>query len=180
MVSSGKGSPFATHIPVLVTEAEGLISLCGHVARANRHWKLLEQDRESLVIFHGPHAYVSARLYASRENVPTWNYAAVHAYGPARVFSEPEPLTEVLLHTFAAFEPEYLEQWQTLSEEYRRKMLSRIVGFEIAVERLEAKFKLSQNRSRTDQASVIQALETSGDSAITAVARLMKHQGLGV
>lgn len=179
LVSAGNGSPFATHIPVLSTEATGEFRLRGHVARNNPHWKLLEQERETLVVFHGPHAYISPSLYGSRESVPTWNYAAVHAYGRARVFEEPGPLTEVLLETFEAFDQTYLDQWRGLNENYRAKMLSQIVGFEIGVERLEAKFKLSQNRPKTDQARVIQSLESSADSAISGVARLMKEQGLG-
>lgn len=179
VVSSGDGSPFATHIPVLVSELAGEIVLRGHLARANPHWKMLEQERETLAIFHGPHAYISPRLYGSRESVPTWNYAAVHAYGHARVFNEAEPLTQVLLETIALFDQAYLDQWRGLNEKYRAKMLAEIVGFEIPVERMEAKFKLSQNRPKGDQARVIQSLESSADSAISGVARLMKGQGLG-
>lgn len=179
VVSSGEGSPFATHIPVLVTEAAGGILLRGHVARANSHWKILEQERETLTIFHGPHAYISPSLYGSRESVPTWNYAAVHAYGRARVFHDREALTDVLLETIAQFEQAYLEQWRDLNENYRAKMLDNIVGFEIPVDRLEAKFKLSQNRPRADQSRIIQSLESSADSAISGVAKLMKDQGLG-
>ncbi|HET9178044.1 MAG TPA: FMN-binding negative transcriptional regulator [Terriglobia bacterium] len=179
VVSAADGSPFATHIPVLADDAADKIRLRGHVARNNPHWKLLEQERETLVIFHGPHAYISPSLYGSRESVPTWNYAAVHAYGRARIFEEPEPLTEVLLETFAVFDRAYFDQWRGLNENYRAKMLSNIVGFEIAVERLEAKFKLSQNRPKADQMRVIQSLESSSDSAISGVARLMRDQGLG-
>jgi transcriptional regulator len=179
VVSAGEESPFATHIPVLVKEAAGGILLRGHVARANPHWKMLEQERETLAIFHGPHAYISPSLYGSRESVPTWNYAAVHAYGRARVFHQAEPLTEVLLETIAFFDQGYLDQWRDLNENYRAKMLSQIVGFEIAVERLEAKFKLSQNRPRADQSRIIQSLEASADTAVSGVARLMKEQGLG-
>jgi len=179
VISAGEGPPFATHIPILVAESAGGIVLRGHVARANPHWNMLEQERETLAIFHGPHAYISPGLYGSRESVPTWNYAAVHAYGRARIFHEAEPLTDVLLETIALFEQAYLDQWRGLNENYRAKMLSQIVGFEIAVERLEAKFKLSQNRPRADQARVIQSLESSADSAISGVAKLMKDQGLG-
>jgi transcriptional regulator len=179
VVSAGGGSPFATHIPVLATEAAGGIMLRGHVARANPHWNMLEQDGETLAIFHGPHAYISPGLYGSRESVPTWNYAAVHAYGQARIFHEAEPLTEVLLETIAVFEQAYLDQWRGLNENYRAKMLSNIVGFEIPVERLEAKFKLSQNRPRADQSRIIQSLESSTDSAISGIAKLMKDQDLG-
>ena len=179
VVSVGEGSPFATHIPVLAAEAAGEVLLRGHVARNNPHWKLLEQERETLVIFHGPHAYISPSLYGSRESVPTWNYAAVHAYGRARIFEEPQLLTEVLVETIALFDRAYLDQWRGLNENYRAKMLSNIVGFEIAVARLEGKFKLSQNRPKADQARVIQSLESSSDSAISGVAKLMKEQGLG-
>jgi len=179
VVSAGDGSPFATHIPVLVTEGAGGILLRGHVARANPQWEMLEQDGETLTIFHGPHAYISPGLYGSRESVPTWNYAAVHAYGRAHVFHEAEPITEVLLETIALFEQAYLDQWRGLNENYRAKMLSNIVGFEIAVERIEAKFKLSQNRPRADQARVIQSLESNADSAVSGVAKLMKDHGLG-
>ena len=179
MVSAPEGSPFATHIPVLATESQGGIVLRGHVARANPHWEMLERERETLVIFHGPHAYISPSLYGSRESVPTWNYAAVHAYGRARVFNNPEALTDVLLETIAQFEQSYLDQWRGLNENYRAKMLSNIVGFEIPVARLEAKFKLSQNRPRADQSRIIQSLESSADSAISGVAKLMKDEGLG-
>ena len=179
VVSSGDGTPFATHIPVLVSESAGGILLRGHVARANPHWKMLEQERVTLAIFHGPHAYISPSLYGSRESVPTWNYAAVHAYGHARVFHEAEPLTDVLLGTIGQFDQSYLDQWRGLNEKYRAKMLAEIVGFEIPVERMEAKFKLSQNRPKGDQARVIQSLESSADSAISGVAMLMKDQGLG-
>jgi transcriptional regulator len=179
VVSAAEGPPFATHIPVLVNEAAGGILLRGHLARANPHWKMLEQEQETLAIFHGPHAYISPGLYGSRESVPTWNYAAVHAYGHARVFHEPELLTDVLVETIGQFDQAYLNQWRGLNEKYRAKMLSEIVGFEIPVERMEAKFKLSQNRPKADQARVIQSLESSADSAISGVAKLMKDQGLG-
>ncbi len=144
-----------------------------------RTGKCWSRSGETLAIFHGPHAYISPGLYGSRESVPTWNYAAVHAYGRARIFHEAEPLTKVLLETIALFEQAYLEQWRGLNENYRAKMLTGIVGFEIPVERMEAKFKLSQNRPKGDQARVIQSLESSADSAISGVARLMKDQGLG-
>ena len=179
VVSAGEGSPFATHIPVIVAEAGAGILLRGHVARANPHWKMLEQEQETLVIFHGPHAYISPSLYESRQSVPTWNYAAIHASGRARIFEEPEPLTDVLLQTIAVFEQAYLEQWRGLNQDYRAKMLSQIVGFEIAVERLEAKFKLSQNRPAADQSRIIQSLESNRDSAVSGVARLMRDQHLG-
>ncbi len=180
LVSVSSGAPFATHIPVLVCEQKNPIILTGHVAKANPHWQMFEQGRESLVIFHGPHAYISPSLYESRESVPTWNYAAIHVYGHATVLSETGRLEKILVETIQTFDPQYLDQWFALRKEYRERMLGQIVGFEIAVTRVEAKFKLSQNRSRRDQTSVMESLKTSGDSLISAVARLMKDQGLGL
>ena len=81
LISTADGVPFASHVPILAREVEGKLHLRGHVAKANPHWKSINQNQESLVIFHGPHAYLSPSLYDLRESVPTWNYAAVHVYG---------------------------------------------------------------------------------------------------
>jgi transcriptional regulator len=180
LVSNTDDGPFATHVPILVREREGKITLVGHVARANPHWKLLQQGNITLVIFHGPHAYISPRLYESSESVPTWNYAAVHVYGHTNVFCEPGRLQEILMETFSAFDIAYLDQWAILSEKYRSGMLKHIVGFEITAAKIEGKFKLSQNRSKRDQAHVIQFLQNSNESTACDVARLMKEQGLGL
>jgi transcriptional regulator len=171
--------PFATHLPVFVAEAGEKLILRGHVAKANPHWRYLEQNPNSMTIFHGPHAYVSASNYTTRENVPTWNYGAVHAYGNARVFSSPEELQGVLHQLIGTFEPAYAEQWGSLNDTYRQRMLSHIVGFEIAVTKLEAKFKLSQNRTKEEQSNVIASLGKAEDTAISGVSRLMQEQGLG-
>ena len=178
IVVSGGASPFATHIPVLVCESGNPLTLRGHLATANSHWRLLQQQEETLVIFHGPHAYVSPRLYESRESVPTWNYAVVHAYGHAEIFQQPERLKDVLLETIQTFDPSYLEQWSSLSEKVRAKMLSQITGFEMPATRLEAKFKLSQNRSQADRARVIESFQSSQDSAVAGIAKLMRDLGL--
>lgn len=177
VISSGGVSPFATHIPVLVCEYGDQLVLRGHIARANSHWRLLQQEQETLVIFHGPHAYVSPRLYESHESVPTWNYAVVHAYGRAEVFLERERLKDVLVETILTFDPGYLEQWSNLSEKVRTKLLSQITGFEISSVRLEAKFKLSQNRSQADRARVVESFQGSEDSAVAEIAKLMKELG---
>ena len=133
-----------------------------------------------MTIFHGPHAYVSASNYVTRENVPTWNYGAVHVHGSARVFAAPEDLQGVLHQLIGTFEPAYAEQWGSLTDAYRERMLSHIVGFEIAVTKVEAKFKLSQNRTKEEQSNVITSLEKAEDTAISGVSRLMKQQKLGV
>ena len=179
LISSTADGPFATHLPLFVKEQEGKVLLHGHVARANPHWRYLEQQPQCMTIFHGPHAYVSPSNYGARESVPTWNYAAVHVYGNARVFISPEELHEVLDELMETFEPPYRQQWEGLSSKFQQNMLRQIVGFEIAATRIEGKFKLSQNRPREDQANVIASLDRSDDSAISGVARLMKEQHLG-
>jgi len=180
LVSSTSEGPFATHFPVFVSETDARLVLRGHVAKANPHWRHLEQNPNCLTIFHGPHAYVSASNYTARENVPTWNYGAVHVYGNARVFASPDDLQAVLHQLIGTFEPFYANQWAGFSETYRERMLSHIVGFEIAVTKIEAKFKLSQNRTKEEQANVIASLEKAEDTAISGVSRLMREQGLGV
>jgi transcriptional regulator len=179
LVSSADDAPFATHLPVFVEQKEDQLILRGHVARANPHWRHLEQNPTCMTIFHGPHAYVSTSNYVARENVPTWNYGAVHVYGNARTFSSPKDLQGVLRQLIGTFEPAYAEQWGSLSESYHERMLSHIVGIEIAVTKIEAKFKLSQNRTKEEQTNVITSLEKSSDTAISGVSRLMKQQNLG-
>jgi transcriptional regulator len=179
LLSTQEGVPYATHVPLFVREMEDGLILRGHVARANPHWRYLEAEPRCLTIFHGPHAYISPSNYESRENVPTWNYSAVHAYGTARTFSTPEELLEVLHQLIGSFEPGYAEQWASLREEYRQRNLGQIVGFEITVTSIEAKFKLSQNRPRAEQANVIESLGKADDTAISGVARLMCERGMG-
>ena len=179
LVSDREGL-FATHLPVVARIISGQFILRAHVARANPHWKALESNKESLVIFHGPHAYISPTLYENRESVPTWNYAAVHAYGAAKLLHDEADLAPLLEEIIAHFDQLYSSQWKSLSPEYRSRMMRHIVGFEIKATRVETKFKLSQNRSRRDQEQVIQALAQSGDSAVTEVARLMRECGLGL
>jgi len=178
--SSNDEGPFATHLPVFVRAMEEHLVIRGHVAKANSHWRYLEQNPQCLTIFHGPHAYVSASNYVARENVPTWNYGAVHVYGNARTFASPDDLQGVLHELIGTFEPAYAEQWASLRETYRDRMLSHIVGIEIAVTRIEAKFKLSQNRTKEEQANVIASLAKSEDTEVSGVSRLMREQGLGV
>jgi transcriptional regulator len=179
LVTDASDGPFATHLPVIVDEDGGRLRVRAHVAKANPHWKMLEQEQESLVIFHGPHAFVSPALYENRESVPTWNYATVHAYGRAKILAGDEAKWLVLSALIAEFDHNYAAQWNSLGEQYQRRILSHIVAFEIELVRLEAKFKLSQNRTRTEQENVIRALAESPDPAISKVAELMRRQGLG-
>jgi transcriptional regulator len=180
LISTTADGPFATHLPVVIHESGEQLIIRGHVAKANPHWRYLEQQPHCLIIFHGPHAYVSPTNYATRENVPTWNYGAAHVYGNARVFSAPDELLGVLHELIPMFEPAYADQWASLSPAYRECMLSHIVGFEVAVTKIEAKFKLSQNRTPEEQKNVIASLGTAADTTVSGVAHLMREQGLGV
>jgi transcriptional regulator len=179
LVSSTDDGPFATHLPLVIREEGERLVLRGHVAKANPHWRHLEQQPQCLVIFHGPHAYVSPANYATRENVPTWNYGAVHVYGNARVFSTQEELLGVLHELIPTFDAAYADQWAGLSDAYRERMLSHIVGFEITVTKMETKFKLSQNRTREEQENIIASLGAAPDTAVSGTARLMRELGLG-
>ena len=179
LVSNVEGVPFATHLPLLIDEKGDQIVVQGHMAKANAHWKSMKESEESLIIFHGPHAYISPSLYENRESVPTWNYAAVHVYGEPTLFTDEESLRATLHRMIDTFESSYMTQWSELSEEYQSRMMKHIVGFNIKVKRLEGKFKLSQNRTKGEQAQVIQSLNQSQDSNISGVAQLMQQAGLG-
>jgi transcriptional regulator len=179
LVSSTDSGPFATHLPLFVRAEEEKVILHGHVARANPHWSYLEQNAECLTIFHGPHSYVSPTNYTARESVPTWNYAAVHLYGNARIFTSEQDVHEMLHELMETFEPAYRQQWEGLSPTFQENMLRQIVGFEIVATKIEGKFKLSQNRTREDQANVIASLDQADDSAVSGVARMMKELRLG-
>lgn len=179
LVSARDSEPFATHVPLVIRQVNGEIRLRGHVAKANPHWKYLADRPHCLAIFHGPHAYISPSNYETRENVPTWNYGAVHAYGKACTFSEVPDLLNMLDDLIPTFESAYAEQWASLSEAYRNRMLNHIVGFEIGVNKIQAKFKLSQNRTRREQQNVIDSLSRSSDTAISGIAELMCQRELG-
>jgi transcriptional regulator len=171
LVSVVDGAPFATHLPLIVEECDGEIVITGHVAKANVQWKSFE-GAESLAIFGGPHAYISPSLYEKTESVPTWNYIAVHAYGTLTICTyadNPFRVQSMLETMMQRFEPSYLAQWETLSEKFRTGMMMGIVGFEMAVTRLEGKYKLSQNRSAVDQATVAEHLQQSPDPTINAI-----------
>ena len=171
----GKES-FASHIPVLYRSGNGpQASLVAHLARANPQWRHFERDEEVLAIFQGPHAYVSPTWYATQPAVPTWNYAAVHVYGIPRIISEHEPLLKLLDEFVETFEAPRTDRWSNeLPAEFREKMMAAIVGFEIVITRIEAKFKLSQNRSLTDVEGVISALANSDRAMERDLSELMR------
>jgi transcriptional regulator len=151
------------------------------VAYANPHWRSFDGAREALVIFQGPHAYISPSWYEAGPAVPTWNYASVHAYGAARAIPDKDWLRGLLQRLSERHEAREAVPWrmQDLPERFLEGMLGGIVGFEIAVSRLEGKFKLSQNRPPGDKPRITAALEARGDADSHGVARLMKEQQAG-
>ncbi|MGN6637265.1 MAG: FMN-binding negative transcriptional regulator [Mucilaginibacter sp.] len=165
--------PEATHLPFLVKEENGKVILQSHFAKANPQSKQL-LDKTSLVIFTEPHAYISPSNYEKETNVPTWNYIAVHAYGQAKLLESIEEKTELLKHTIETFEAGYFQQWQNLPEDYKSKMMNGIAAFEIEVTDLQAKKKLSQNRTDKEQENIIHSFENSQDTNEREIAKYMK------
>jgi transcriptional regulator len=170
------GVPFATHLPMLVDPARGpLGTLRGHVARANPHWRYVAAGRPTLVVFSGALAYVSPSWYATHPSVPTWNYVAVHATGTGTLVEDPEQVKTLLADLVRTYESSGPTAWslEGLAADYLAGMQRGIVAFEIPIERLEGKAKLSQNRDAVDQARTREALAASDDPLARAVAALM-------
>jgi len=177
LVSTVEGIPFASHIPLVVTETDGVVTLVGHLAKGNPHWQAFD-IAESLAIFSGTHAYISPTLYEKYESVPTWNYIAVHAYGTPKIITfkdAPKQMDQMIDEIVDTYEASYKSQWHSLSEEFRTGMMKGIIGFEIAVDRLEGKYKLSQNRSLIDQHKVSEALLQSSEPSTQAVGQEMQQ-----
>ena len=172
MVTDVEGSPFASHLPFLLDSSRGAFgTLRAHMARPNPQWLSFGNAREALIVFQGPHAYISPSWYEAQPAVPTWNYAVVHAYGVPLCVDEPA-LREILLATVAAFETSGIAR--PLEEDYFDKMARGVVGFEIEITRLEGKLKLSQNRSEQDRLRVIEALGKSDHEIERDLADLMR------
>lgn len=167
--------PMATHLPFVIKEHEGKVKLEAHFAKANPQWKEIG-GKENLVIFSEPHAYISPSHYEHEQNVPTWNYVSVHAYGNAVLVEDPLAATAALEAMMDSFEPEYKKQWMTLSEDYKDRMLKGIVAFELEVTRMQYKEKLSQNKTLTERASIIQGLDSSEDSSEKTIAHFMRSK----
>ena len=169
--ASPEGRLHVSHIPFEARREGGKLRLLGHLARNNPHWEALEGAREIVAIFEGPHAYVSPGWYQAHPAVPTWNYAVVHAHGRARLMDEAE-LHELVSELSARYEAGREKPWRLGDQpaDYVNNMLRAIVGFELAVEKLDGKFKLSQNRP-ADHPRVVAALEAEGATDLAALMR---------
>jgi transcriptional regulator len=178
LISHGRDGLIASHIPILVEHDGSTMHLVGHLARPNPQLADLADGTEVLTIFAGPHAYVSPGWYEPGPAVPTWNYADVHAYGRVRLVEDKDWLRQVLRRLTDRHEAGNPVPWrmEDLPEPYLQGMLNGIVGLDIAVDRLEGKFKLSQNRPAGDRPRIVAALEARGDADAAGVARLMRER----
>lgn len=157
IITASNGLPVATHLPFVIESSGDNLKLLSHFARANKQWEDVNRN-QVLVIFSEPHAYVSPAHYEQVQNVPTWNYLAVHAYGEAQIIDDTESIYHLLEQTINTYEPGYLAQWKSLPESFHEKMIKGIVAFEITVTELQAKEKLSQNKKETEQKRIADAL----------------------
>ncbi|SJZ88994.1 negative transcriptional regulator, PaiB family [Enhydrobacter aerosaccus] len=178
LISTGDtGAPVASHLALLWQDdgsAHG--HLIGHMARANPHWKLFGGAAESMVMFWGPHAYVSPTWYAPGPKVPTWNYVTVHAYGRPEIVDDTKGALDVLARLAAAYEGTGPEAWtlDRLPAGNAEAQTKGIVAFRMPLTRIEAKAKLSQNRDLEDRHRVIARLEASDSQDAQATALWMK------
>jgi transcriptional regulator len=161
VISSADGLS-GTHLPFVLHADEGEQGvLYAHCAKANPHWKDLE-GQNVLVIFTGPHSYISPSWYTTKPAVPTWNYTAVHAYGVASLL-DPHQTLEAVEQVVEKYEPQLLVQRDIVTDQIKHKMLAGIVGFKIALTKLEGQLKLGQNKSKDDQTGVLHALNNSNN-----------------
>jgi transcriptional regulator len=176
LVTTHDGAPFATHLPVICRREGDRIFFTGHWAKANPQWRDSE-SRTALLIVHGPHAYMSPTWYAQPQtSVPTWNYTAAHAYGRITLIREPGPLARLVAELAAIYEAKVGSDWRfpdsapgTVHE------LAGIVGFEMAVERIEIKHKLNQHHPVGNVLGAIRGLRERGDAGSTEIADLMER-----
>jgi transcriptional regulator len=177
LITEADGAPFASHLPFLLDDAAGEDRrLRSHMARANPQWKHFAAQKEVLCIFHGPHAYISPSWYVMQHTVPTWNYAAVHVYGRPEIVSDAE-LKRIVIDTTHQYESGRPEPWSIpLSDAEMESMCKALVGFKIEISRVEAKFKLGQNRSAEDRASMLQALQKAPDCGSRELAAFMMEE----
>ena len=174
LVTHDGEKPIATHLPVEVerTDDQGLeLRVYGHMSRANPQWKSFG-GQEALLIFQGAHTYISPRWY-DHVNVPTWNYMMVHLYGKARLV-EGEELYALMSRLVQKHEVQTSYNLEGLPEDFVKKEMKGIVGFAVDVTRVEASYKLSQNRNDADHENIIRELEERGDEHSAGVAQAMR------
>ena len=178
LVSQVKGKPWATHLPLeLDKNAADQDVLLGHLSKGNPQWQSFTNNSDVLAIFSGVHSYVSPSWY-NHENVPTWNYIAVHIYGKIKII-EGDALLQALKKIVDRYEAASQKpvSVETMSQKLLKKELRGIVGFEIQIETIEAAYKLSQNRDAVNHAQIIAELQKKGDPQSLGMANeMLKHK----
>jgi transcriptional regulator len=176
MVTTKQGKPIATHLPLQLVKEGDTYYITGHVAYGNPQWRTFETCEDVLVMFQGPHAYISSSWY-KQENVPTWNYQAVHVYGTATILNE-EELKQDLTKLLQKYEKHRKNPilWDKLSPEVLEKQLKGIVGFKIKVQEIQAANKLSQNRNEDDYQNIVNKLYEEKDLNSQQMAQLMERK----
>ena len=162
LITQENGRSLATHLPFVLDQNEsGKAIISGHIAKANAQWKTIPEQGEVLVMFQGPHAYISSSWY-NHENVPTWNYLAVHVYGKIRLIEGEELLNHLkkLVHTYEEDRPNRVSV-EEMSGAYLESQIRALVGFEIQITEVQASAKLSQNRDQTNFENIITELSKS-------------------
>ncbi|GAC14256.1 FMN-binding negative transcriptional regulator [Aliiglaciecola lipolytica] len=169
----------ATHLPFMCEADEnGDLCLFAHMARANPHWKNSEGSR-ALVVFTGPHAYISPTWYANRPAVPTWNYTAVHCYGKISLLDENDT-QQSMDQLVSLYEPQLLANEQVMPEEYQQRLRKAVVGFKLVIDNIQGKEKLGQHRTTEDQLGVHTALQQSSNPVAQLLAEYMLKRNLGI
>jgi transcriptional regulator len=183
LVTAG-AEPFVTHLPLLLDVHQDAPAdrgtLVGHFAKPNPHWQLDHAAHQSVAIFHGPHAYISPSWYRSgAPAVPTWNYAVVHAWGTLAPIADRDRTAAILERTVATYESQLPSPWRNeMPREMTEKLIHSVVAFEMPIDRIEAKFKLGQNRATEDQLGAIESLEAAdgaGDTDSAALAAFARQ-----
>ena len=178
LITSANNYPEATHLPFLIEQQGDTLILSSHFAKANPQAAGIEANI-ALVIFTEPHAYISPSNYEKQQNVPTWNYIAIHAYGQAKVVTDETRQLAVLEKMIRFYDQGYLQQWEGLPMDYKLKMIKGILTFDITVTDLQAKKKLSQNRTPIERDNIINKLNDSphsNEQEIAAYMAAMKNQ----
>ena len=172
-----EGLPFTTHLPLFRDAGSEEGTLLGHVAKANPHWRFLQSRPRALVVFRGPHGYMSPSVYPDLVRVPTWNYLAVHCDVEATLIEAPQAKDHLLKQLIAQHEPGYAAQWRSLPGDYQDKMLSAMVGFSLRIQRVDAKFKLNQHRPESH--ATMRAQYAQGTPDEQALGVWMDRLGMG-
>jgi transcriptional regulator len=176
LVTARDALPRATHLPFVIDADGAQVLLIAHLARANDQWRDFAESGRVLVIFQEPHAYISPRHYKRSLSVPTWNYVAVHAYGHTHIYESPGVKLDIVKRLIRHTDAEYLAQFEALPAEFVEAKLKGIVAFRIVVDELQGRFKLSQDRSRAEQATIIHALQADEDRVRAAIGELMSER----